>query len=302
MQAVISPASAVESSPRVCASQIRNSTVPKSWCGRTLHQSCVCSTIEFVADQEVDEVRVAGPVPERLMHATAREALREDLRPRGMQAGVAPVEERRVRRDRQQVGQQCAQVVAHGDRAVGAAHAHVNVEREGVVAPRDVLEPLLAAAVVLGVDDPLLLPRAPRMRAGGGQADALRRPRAGTDASRASCCCATASAKVAPLPDLISISDAISSPVIDSASGGSASAAAWSSSNRFARSSVSGSRIWNSSSIPTVKSSDSSKTSRARCMSSIRSNRSRGRRAGRRRGSRCAPSPRAAPEAAPPSS
>ena len=63
MQAVISPASAVESSARVCASQIRNSTVPNAWCGRTLHQSCVCSTIEFTRDEEVDEVGVAGPVP-----------------------------------------------------------------------------------------------------------------------------------------------------------------------------------------------------------------------------------------------
>ena len=28
--------------------QMRTSTVPKEWCGRTLHQSCVCSTIECV--------------------------------------------------------------------------------------------------------------------------------------------------------------------------------------------------------------------------------------------------------------
>ena len=46
MQAEISPASAKDSSPRVWASQIRTSTVPKWWWGRTLHQSWVDSTIE----------------------------------------------------------------------------------------------------------------------------------------------------------------------------------------------------------------------------------------------------------------
>ena len=48
MQAVISPASAVESSALVCASQMRISTVPYEWCGRTLHQTCVNSMIECV--------------------------------------------------------------------------------------------------------------------------------------------------------------------------------------------------------------------------------------------------------------
>jgi hypothetical protein len=48
MQATARPASAVESSALVCASQILSSTVPNAWCGRTLHQSCVCSTIERV--------------------------------------------------------------------------------------------------------------------------------------------------------------------------------------------------------------------------------------------------------------
>ena len=47
-QATISPASAVESSAVVWASQIRTSTVPKEWCGRTLHHSWVCSTIDLV--------------------------------------------------------------------------------------------------------------------------------------------------------------------------------------------------------------------------------------------------------------
>ena len=47
-QAVISPASAVEASALDWASQMRTSTVPKAWWGRTLHHSWVCSTIEPV--------------------------------------------------------------------------------------------------------------------------------------------------------------------------------------------------------------------------------------------------------------
>ncbi len=49
MQAVIIAARPNDSSPRVWASQIRSSTVPKRWCGRTLHQSWVASTIDSVA-------------------------------------------------------------------------------------------------------------------------------------------------------------------------------------------------------------------------------------------------------------
>ena len=44
--------------------------------------------------------------------------------------------------------------------------ADVDVEPEGVVAPDDVAEDLVVAAVVRRVDDPLVLPAAPRMRAG----------------------------------------------------------------------------------------------------------------------------------------
>jgi hypothetical protein len=45
----------------------------------------------------------------------------------------------------------------------------VHVHAEGVVAPGHVLEVALHAVVVLGVDDPLVLPGAPRMRARGGE-------------------------------------------------------------------------------------------------------------------------------------
>jgi hypothetical protein len=48
MHEVISAASAVESSALVCASQMRISTVPYAWCGRTLHHTWVNSMIDLV--------------------------------------------------------------------------------------------------------------------------------------------------------------------------------------------------------------------------------------------------------------
>src|SRR4051812_1868060 len=87
---------------------------------------------------------------------------------------------------------------------------------------------------------------------------------------RASCCLATASANVSPRPERISISERISSPATDSASTGSSCAAKRNSSNRWSSESVSGSRIANSSSIPTVKSVEASKTSLTRGMSSMK--------------------------------
>src|SRR5918994_6130934 len=85
---------------------------------------------------------------------------------------------------------------------------------------------------------------------------------------RASRCLTTASAKCSPRPDRISISDLISSPATDSARTGSSCAAERSSSKRWSSESVRGSRIANSSSRPTVKSVEASKTSLTRCMSS----------------------------------
>ena len=58
--------------------------------------------------------------------------------------------------------------------------ADVDVQAEGVVAPDDVPEQLVVAAVVRRVDDPLVLPARPRMRAG--------RRRARRPSSRASAC------------------------------------------------------------------------------------------------------------------
>src|SRR6185503_3934875 len=60
------------------------------------------------------------------------------------------------------------------DRTVGAVDADVDVLAEGIVAPDDVAEHLVVEAVVRRVDDPLLLPRAPRVRAGRGEGDSPR--------------------------------------------------------------------------------------------------------------------------------
>src|ERR671911_653787 len=87
---------------------------------------------------------------------------------------------------------------------------------------------------------------------------------------RASRCRDMASAKFSPRPERISISDLISSPATESASTGSSCAAWRSSSKRWSSSSVRGSRIANSSSIPTVKSVEASKTGVTRGMWSMK--------------------------------
>src|SRR4051812_33963197 len=101
---------------------------------------------------------------------------------------------------------------------------------------------------------PSLIPRS--------AASANRRP-------RASRWLASASANVSPFADLISISDEISSPATRSRRTSSSRPAPYSSSKRCASASVSGSSIWNSSSIPTVKSVESSNACLALAMSSM---------------------------------
>ena len=63
-------------------------------------------------------------------------------------------------------GRKAAQAVDDADRAVGSADPDVDVEPEAVVAPDDVAEDLVVPPVVRRVDDPLLLPRRPGVRAG----------------------------------------------------------------------------------------------------------------------------------------
>ncbi len=60
-------------------------------------------------------------------------------------------------------GQDRPEPVAYLHRAVGAPNPHVDVQREGVIAPRHVLEPLLDPAVMVGLDDVLLAVIGPGM-------------------------------------------------------------------------------------------------------------------------------------------
>src|SRR5205085_5439488 len=71
----------------------------------------------------------------------------------------------------EQVGQEGAEAVADGDRAVGALDRHVDVEAEARVPPDDVLEDLVVPRVVRRVDAPLVLPATPGMRARAAEAD-----------------------------------------------------------------------------------------------------------------------------------
>ena len=154
--ATISSASASASAAVVWASQMRTSTVPNEWCGRTDHQSWVNSTIEPVrTSRSTYSAHASQPpngsgMPQR-GNDLVKIWVRAVCRP-----GVDPVDVRRVGRDRQQQRQHRPQPVADLDRAVGALDADVDLQRERVVAPGDVLEPVLDAVVVRRVDDVLL--------------------------------------------------------------------------------------------------------------------------------------------------
>ena len=175
---------------------------------------------------------------------------------------TAPLEPRRAGRDREQVGEYRAHRVVEGHRAIGIVDADVDVDAEGVVAPRDVAQRALDDAVVRRVDDLLLPPRRQGVRAAGARAPRrARRPRR-AGARRRSLSARAASANDSQRPVLTSISEEISSPAVCSPSG-VASASAFSSAKRLTRPSVSGSTIWNSSSIARVKSCDASKIPRA---------------------------------------
>ena len=184
------------------------------------------------AVEERDVVLPRLPAAVRVGDAAAREHAREDLGARGVQAGVDVLDERRARREREQLGQEVAQRVVHRDRAVGAGDADVHVQAERVVAPDDVAEELVVPAVVRRVDDALVLPAAPRVRAGraerelllAGERVELRAPllhRRGRLAESS-----------VQRPVRTSTSEAISSPTTCSASS-VCSAAAFSSSKRF---------------------------------------------------------------------
>ena len=124
--------------------------------------------------QEADVVGVGAPVAKRIVDPAAREGPGEDLAADAVQAGVAAVEERRVGRDGEQGRKQLAQPVADGDGAIGPADADVDVQAPGVVSLSHPAEVVLQAAVVLGVDDPLVQVVGPGVGAGRGERQPLR--------------------------------------------------------------------------------------------------------------------------------
>ena len=116
--------------------------------------------------EEAHEALVLRPRRERVRHAAAREEAREDLRARRVQAGVHALDERRARREREELREEVSHRRHDRDRAIGAVDRDVDVEPERVVAPDDVAEQLVVSPVVRRVDDPLLLPVRPRVRPG----------------------------------------------------------------------------------------------------------------------------------------
>ena len=134
----------------------------------------------------------------RVGHAAAGEEPREDLRPRGVEPGVDALVEGRARRDGEELRQPVAE---RGGRPRTARSAprigDVRVDAERVVAPDDVPEDLVVPAVVGRVDDPLVAPARPGVRARRAEREAerlderraaalgARRARAGTSANDA---------------------------------------------------------------------------------------------------------------------
>ena len=115
------------------------------------------------AHEELDVLPVGAPAAERVGDPAAGKVAREALCAGRMQTGVAPVEVGGVGGHGEQLGKHRSQAIAHAYRAVDVANPDVDVETEGVVAPGHILQALLDAAVVLGVDDRLLAVVGPRM-------------------------------------------------------------------------------------------------------------------------------------------
>ena len=195
--------------------------------------------------------------------AAARKALREDLRAGAVKAGVRAVEERRIGRDREQHRQHRPQPVAYGT-ARRAPVSDMDMQRKGVVAPRNVIEHVLDTVVVLGVDDVLVAKVGPRMRSRGATRRRLGRQE---NKRRRSSRWSGAAARSTPRPERISISRRISSPAIASPSVESRLRPRFSS-KRAASPSSTGSSSANSSSRATVKSVEASRAVR-RCQGRV---------------------------------
>ena len=122
--------------------------------------------------QEIDEICIGRPVAERLVDTAARKRAGEDLGPHRVEPSLLPIEERRVRGQREQLGQDAPQVIANRDRAIRVAHTDVDVEAPRVVALGDPAELLAQALVVRRVNDLLVQVAGPGVGAGGRELDA----------------------------------------------------------------------------------------------------------------------------------
>src|SRR5581483_8722517 len=112
---------------------------------------------------------------ERRRQAAAREGV-EDLRPRRREAGVAPVPERRVRRQREELRHPGPKRVRNRDCLLRGLEPDVHVEAEDQLALGDPLHRLDQLLVARLLGDVLVLVARERMRSRGSEADAeLRR-------------------------------------------------------------------------------------------------------------------------------
>src|SRR5439155_201125 len=104
------------------------------------------------AQQQVDRAHVIGVAVERARDADAGEGL-EERRARRGQPAVAPLPERRVGRQGEQHRQVRAQPVDRADRVLGLGHAHVDVQRERRLAPRELAHRAVDDLVALAARD-----------------------------------------------------------------------------------------------------------------------------------------------------
>ena len=125
----------------------------------------MCSVIEPVVVEEAHEALVLGPRRERVGtpqrgKKRVKICVRAECRP-----VFTPSTNGELAESAEQLGKEVPQRRDDRDRPVGPGDRDVHVQAEGVVAPDDVAQQLVVSAVVRRVDDALLLPVGPRVRA-----------------------------------------------------------------------------------------------------------------------------------------
>ena len=147
-------------------SQIRTSSVEKNGMRPHVPPDLLRVVDAVGAHQQVDEVVVVGPARERIRDVGSRELV-EHLAAIRLEPGVHAEPERRVRRQRQQVGQEVADLVHQLDEGLTVLDADVHVEAEDEVRPRHQLH-VLHDLEVAGIRiDVLLAPVGERMGGAG---------------------------------------------------------------------------------------------------------------------------------------